>query len=178
MKEREVKAIKKIKKRLNESKMQTQESLVIEDAALEASLVTEGVVLEESLVTKGISLDASFVVKQSTSEQHNESNSSRNKCSTSANENRSYDNESSSSGDKQQMLKRYSLIRLLLTLSMPISDLHMIVTQYLSTIIFDIPNMDPDRGNEEHDYVDYEKQHGIFASLINNLQCDVENVLR
>ncbi|GJV49747.1 hypothetical protein Tco_1439959 [Tanacetum coccineum] len=42
MKEREVKAIKEIEKRLNESKMQTQESLVTEDATLEASLVTKG----------------------------------------------------------------------------------------------------------------------------------------
>nr|GEX52245.1 hypothetical protein [Tanacetum cinerariifolium] len=54
MKEREVKAIKEIEKWLNGSKMQTQESLVIEGATLEASLVTEGVALEESLVTKDV----------------------------------------------------------------------------------------------------------------------------
>ncbi|GJS92340.1 hypothetical protein Tco_0774976 [Tanacetum coccineum] len=43
-----------------------------------------------------------------------------------------------------------------------------------SDIVFDIPNMDPDRGKEEHDYVDYEQQRAFFASLINNLKCDVK----
>ncbi|GJX95617.1 hypothetical protein Tco_0351415 [Tanacetum coccineum] len=43
-----------------------------------------------------------------------------------------------------------------------------------SNIISDIPNMDPDRDKEEHDYVDYEKQRALFASLINNLKFDVE----
>ncbi|GKB97045.1 hypothetical protein Tco_0983182 [Tanacetum coccineum] len=43
-----------------------------------------------------------------------------------------------------------------------------------SNIISDIPNMDPDRDKEEHDYVNYEQQYAFFASLINNLKCDVE----
>nr|GEX53629.1 hypothetical protein [Tanacetum cinerariifolium] len=43
-----------------------------------------------------------------------------------------------------------------------------------SNIISDIPNMGLNRGKEEHDYVDYEQQHALFASLINNLKCDVE----
>nr|GEV73118.1 pyruvate, phosphate dikinase regulatory protein, chloroplastic [Tanacetum cinerariifolium] len=34
--------------------------------------------------------------------------------------------------------------------------------------------MDPDRDKEEHGYVDDEKQRAFFASLINNLKCDVE----
>ncbi|GKA88859.1 hypothetical protein Tco_0810671 [Tanacetum coccineum] len=34
--------------------------------------------------------------------------------------------------------------------------------------------MDPDRDKEEHDDVDYEQQRAFFASLINNLKCDVE----
>nr|GEV91699.1 hypothetical protein [Tanacetum cinerariifolium] len=42
MKEREVNAIKEVEKWLNECKMQTQESLVTEDATLEASLFIEG----------------------------------------------------------------------------------------------------------------------------------------
>ncbi|GJY67951.1 hypothetical protein Tco_0470933 [Tanacetum coccineum] len=43
-----------------------------------------------------------------------------------------------------------------------------------SNIISDIPNMDPDKDKEEHDDVDYEQQRAFFASLINNLKCDVE----
>ncbi|GJT62446.1 hypothetical protein Tco_1005979 [Tanacetum coccineum] len=49
-----------------------------------------------------------------------------------------------------------------------------VVNENNSNIIFDIPNMDPNRDMEEHDYVDYEKQRAFFASLINNLKCDVE----
>ncbi|GJT36922.1 hypothetical protein Tco_0936787 [Tanacetum coccineum] len=48
------------------------------------------------------------------------------------------------------------------------------VTENNSNIIYDIPNMDPDRDKEEHDDVNYEQQHAFFASLINNLKCDVE----
>ncbi|GJS42446.1 hypothetical protein Tco_0567489 [Tanacetum coccineum] len=47
------------------------------------------------------------------------------------------------------------------------------VNENNSNIISDIPNMDPDRDKEEHDYVAYE-QRAFFASLINNLKCDVE----
>ncbi|GJS33593.1 hypothetical protein Tco_0531975 [Tanacetum coccineum] len=47
------------------------------------------------------------------------------------------------------------------------------VSENNSDITFDIPNMDPDRGKEEHDDVNYE-QRAFFASLINNLKCDVE----
>ncbi|GKA21038.1 hypothetical protein Tco_0701027 [Tanacetum coccineum] len=43
-----------------------------------------------------------------------------------------------------------------------------------SNIISDIPNMDPDRDKEEHDYVNYEQQYAFFASLINNLKCEVD----
>ncbi|GJZ22649.1 hypothetical protein Tco_0559688 [Tanacetum coccineum] len=49
-----------------------------------------------------------------------------------------------------------------------------VVNKNNSNIISDIPNMDPDRNKEEHDYVDNEKQRAFFASLINNLKCDVE----
>ncbi|GJT95557.1 hypothetical protein Tco_1091075 [Tanacetum coccineum] len=49
-----------------------------------------------------------------------------------------------------------------------------VVNKNNSNIIYDIPNMDPDRNKEEHDYVDNEKQRAFFASLINNLKCDVE----
>ncbi|GKE23896.1 hypothetical protein Tco_1435408 [Tanacetum coccineum] len=81
MKERKVKEIRKIKKKLNERKMQTQENLVTEGTSLNASLVTVGIALDASLVTVGIALDASLVVKESTddtitsSEQIDESGS-------------------------------------------------------------------------------------------------------
>ncbi|GJY00882.1 hypothetical protein Tco_0359034 [Tanacetum coccineum] len=48
------------------------------------------------------------------------------------------------------------------------------VNENNSNIIYDIPNMDPDKGKEEHDDVDYEQQRAFFASLINNLKCDVK----
>ncbi|GJW90473.1 hypothetical protein Tco_0168026, partial [Tanacetum coccineum] len=49
-----------------------------------------------------------------------------------------------------------------------------VVNENNSNIVSDIPNMDLDRDNEEHDYVDYEQQRAFFASLSNNLKCDVE----
>nr|GEU98555.1 outer membrane protein porin [Tanacetum cinerariifolium] len=49
-----------------------------------------------------------------------------------------------------------------------------VVNKNNSNIIFDILNMDPNRGQEEHDDVDNEQQRALFASLINNLKCDVE----
>ncbi|GKA27222.1 hypothetical protein Tco_0713390 [Tanacetum coccineum] len=50
-----------------------------------------------------------------------------------------------------------------------------VVNENNSNIISDIPNMDPDRDKEEHDYVAYEQQCAFFASLINNFKCDIEN---
>ncbi|GKA46658.1 hypothetical protein Tco_0739541 [Tanacetum coccineum] len=48
------------------------------------------------------------------------------------------------------------------------------VNENNSNIISNIPNMDLDRDKEEHDDVAYEQQRAFFASLINNLKCDVE----
>ncbi|GJT19410.1 hypothetical protein Tco_0878116 [Tanacetum coccineum] len=48
------------------------------------------------------------------------------------------------------------------------------VNENNNNIIFDIPNMDPDRDKEEHDDVDYVQQCVFFASLISNLKCDVD----
>nr|GEW28947.1 hypothetical protein [Tanacetum cinerariifolium] len=48
------------------------------------------------------------------------------------------------------------------------------VSENNSDITSVILNMDPDRGKEEHDDVNYEKQCAFFAFLINNLKCDVE----
>ncbi|GKB76180.1 hypothetical protein Tco_0943075 [Tanacetum coccineum] len=48
------------------------------------------------------------------------------------------------------------------------------VNENKSDIISNIPDMDPNRDKEEHDYVDYEQQRALFDSFINNLKCDVE----
>ncbi|GKF65660.1 hypothetical protein Tco_0192177, partial [Tanacetum coccineum] len=40
-----------------------------------------------------------------------------------------------------------------------------VVNENNSNIIFDIPNMDPDRGKEEHHDVYYEQQRALFAFL-------------
>ncbi|GJZ46706.1 hypothetical protein Tco_0594302 [Tanacetum coccineum] len=146
MKEREVKAIKEIEKRLNESKMQTQESLVIEGATLEASLVTEGVALEESLVTKG-------------------------------NENISYDNESSSLGndvDVEKILVGTVASDIKIADISPSYDSDTVPKVHHDTFQIVFANEIQNRYKEEHDYVDYEQKHAFFASLINNLKCDVE----
>ncbi|GJW66820.1 hypothetical protein Tco_0121244 [Tanacetum coccineum] len=179
MKEREVQAIKEIEKRLKEREIQQQESLstngialdaslVTDGTTLDASLVTEGATLEASLVIEGMVLDASLVDKQSTvdsstsSEHHNESNSS-------GNENKSYDNESSSSGNDADVDIGPSYD------SDIVSEVHhdmfenmfahgiqnheqpefipdtYVVNETNSSIISNIPYMDPDRVKEEHD---------------------------
>ncbi|GJU45389.1 hypothetical protein Tco_1202655 [Tanacetum coccineum] len=55
-----------------------------------------------------------------------------------------------------------------------IPDTYM-VNENNSNIIYDIPNMDPVRDKEEHDYVDDEQQRAFFDSLVINLKCEVEN---
>nr|GEY12273.1 reverse transcriptase zinc-binding domain-containing protein [Tanacetum cinerariifolium] len=50
-----------------------------------------------------------------------------------------------------------------------------VVNENNSNIISDIPNLDPDKGKEEHDGVDNEQERALFSSLVNNLKCEVEN---
>ncbi|GKA78502.1 hypothetical protein Tco_0785039 [Tanacetum coccineum] len=203
MKEREVKAIKEIEKWLKEREIQHQESLSTNCTSLDASLVNEGITLDASLVAKQSTVDSTTLL-----EQQNESNSSRNEWSKSGNKNRSFDNESSSSGynaiDVENILVdtvaydiEYVDIRPsydsdivfevhhdtfenvfaneIQSHKQPgfISDTY-VVNENNSDNISNIPDMDPNRDKEEHDYVDYEQQHALFASLINNLNCDVE----
>ncbi|GJW85945.1 hypothetical protein Tco_0159090 [Tanacetum coccineum] len=156
-------------------------SLVTKGAVMEACLVTEGAALEACLVNEGKAVNdntgvtessgtesenSSSTIPFSRSEDENrssdkDSSSSRNECSRSGNENRSSDHESTSLGNDADADIGPSYD----------SD---IVTENNSNIISDIPNMDPDRNKEEHDDVDYEQQRAFFASLINNLKCDVE----
>ncbi|GJT86272.1 hypothetical protein Tco_1067989 [Tanacetum coccineum] len=163
-------------------------------SSLNASSVTKGASLEANLFTEGITLDASLVGKQSivdsrtSSEQQLESNSSKNECNRLRNENKSSDNERNSAANDVDVDIRPSYD------SDTVSEVHhdmfenvfthriqnheqpksipntYVVNENNSNIIFDIPNMDPDRGKEDHDAVDYEQQRDLFASLINNLK--------
>ncbi|GJV87828.1 hypothetical protein Tco_1531766 [Tanacetum coccineum] len=162
---------------------------------LEACLVTEGPALEACLVTKGIKVDESLVAKQSTYDSVT-SSKQLDECSISGNENRSFDQESSSSeidADADIRLSYDSDIVFKVHHDMfenvfaygiqnhkqpeSIPDTY-VVNENNSNIISDIPHMDPDRGKEEHDDVDYEQQRALLASLINTLKCDVEKCNR
>ncbi|GJU13440.1 hypothetical protein Tco_1135836 [Tanacetum coccineum] len=50
-----------------------------------------------------------------------------------------------------------------------------VVNENNSNIIYDIPNIDHDIGTKEHDNVDNEQECALFASLVNNLKCELEN---
>ncbi|GJZ79227.1 hypothetical protein Tco_0644064, partial [Tanacetum coccineum] len=160
-------------------------------ATLEASLVTKSVALDDQLVAQQCTVDSTTLL-----EHDNECNSLKNDCSRSGNENRSLDNESSSSrndadadigptydSDTMSQLNHdmfenmfpYGIQNHEQPESIP--DTYR-VNKNNSNIISNIPNMDQDRRKDEHDVVDYEQQRAFFASLINNLKCDAENVTR
>ncbi|GJX26131.1 hypothetical protein Tco_0232427 [Tanacetum coccineum] len=63
VKESEVQSIKEIAKRLKESEIQQQESLVNEGTIMEACLSTDGTVMKACLVTEGASLEACLANK-------------------------------------------------------------------------------------------------------------------
>ncbi|GJZ16170.1 hypothetical protein Tco_0551847 [Tanacetum coccineum] len=178
--------------------------LVTEGAALEACLVNEGIAVNDNTgVTKSSrteSENSSLATPFSISEDENissdkDSNSSMNKCSRSGNENKSCNHEGTSSridadvdigplydsdtmpevpysnNDTFENVFTHGIQSHEQLESIP--DTYE-VNENNSNIIFDIPNIDPDRDKEEHDDVDYEQQRAFFASLINNLKCDVE----
>ncbi|GKA26679.1 hypothetical protein Tco_0712788 [Tanacetum coccineum] len=156
MKEKEVQAIKEIEKRLQESEMQKQ----------------------ESLVSKG----------ESSSSQH-ESNSSRNEIKSSDNEiscsdgndadadiGHPYDSDTvtevpHSNNDTFENVFAHGIQNHDQPESIPDTYL---VNENNSNIMSNIPNMDPNRDKEDQHDVDYEQQRTFFASLINNIKCDVE----
>ncbi|GJT69487.1 hypothetical protein Tco_1028773 [Tanacetum coccineum] len=141
MKEREVKAIKEIKKWLNESKMQTQEGMVNEDS--EITWVNE-IVSEVENDTVRPSYD-----KDTLTEVHHSNN------------------------DTCENVFAHGIQNHEQPESIP--DTYVVKKENNSNIISDIPNMDPDRDREDHDYVDAEQQRALFASLFNNLKYEVEN---
>ncbi|GJR20890.1 hypothetical protein Tco_0969417 [Tanacetum coccineum] len=181
--------------------------LSINDTVIEACLITEGAVIEAYLLTKGATLEACLVNKgitlnDNTGVMESSGTASENSCketpfSISEDENRKSDKESSNSegndanadigpsynSDTVSEVAHDMLENMfaheIQSHEQPesISDTYE-VNKNNSNIISDIPNMDFDRNKEEHDYVDYEQQRVFFASLINNLKCDVENVMR
>ncbi|GJW45574.1 hypothetical protein Tco_0077220 [Tanacetum coccineum] len=188
----DVQEIKEIEKWLKESELQQQESLITKGAAIKACLVTEGAVLEACLVNEGITLNDNMGVTESSGTELANS-SSETLFRSSADENKSPNKESSSSegndadanigssNDSNTVLGVYhDLFKNMFAHGIqnhkqPESILDTYgVNDNNSNIISDKPNMDPDRNKEEHDYVECEQHRAFFASLINNLKCDVE----
>ncbi|GKA27018.1 hypothetical protein Tco_0713186, partial [Tanacetum coccineum] len=151
MKEKEVQAIKEIERRLQES------------ATLEACLVNKGIAVNDNM---GV-MESSGI--------KSENSSSETSFSRSVDENRSFDIESSSSegnhadvdigssNDSDSVLRVYhDLFKNMFAHGIQnhkqlesIPDTY-VVNENNRNIISDIPNMDPDRNKEEHNYVDYE----------------------
>nr|GEV14881.1 hypothetical protein [Tanacetum cinerariifolium] len=131
MKEREVKAIKEIEKRLSEQKMQTQERLATEGASLGASLVIEG---------NDANAEKILVETIASGIKH-------------ADIRLSYDSDTVSEVHHDTFKNMFS--QRIQNHEQPesIPDTYM-VNKNNSDIIFDIPNMDPVRDKEEHDSVD------------------------
>ncbi|GJX20707.1 hypothetical protein Tco_0223384 [Tanacetum coccineum] len=178
--------------------------LITKGETLEACLVNEGIAVNDNTgVTESSqteSENSSSATPFSKLEDENrssdkDSSSLMNECSRPGNENRSFDHESTSSGNDADADTGPSFDSDTVT-EVPhssndtfenmfahgiqshkqpesISDTYE-VNENTNNIISDIPNMDPDRNKEEHDDVDYEHQRAFFASLINNLKCDVE----
>ncbi|GJV96483.1 hypothetical protein Tco_1548060 [Tanacetum coccineum] len=132
--------------------------------ALDASLVTEGTTLDASLVTVGIAMGASLVDTQSTVDSNDDIRPS-------------YDSDTVS--ELHHDIFENMFVHKIQNHEQPesIPDTY-VVNENNRSIISDIPNMDPGRDKEEHDYVDHEQHRAFFASLVNNLKCDVENVIR
>ncbi|GJV70938.1 hypothetical protein Tco_1490933 [Tanacetum coccineum] len=170
-----------------------QESLITESAAIEACLVTKGATLEACLVNEGIALNDNTGVMESSGTESANSSSSETRFRSSADENKSSNKESSSSegndadadigssNDSNTLLGVYHDLFINMFAHGIQNHKHpkfipdtYVVNKNNSNIISHIPNMDSDRNKEEHDYVEYEQQRAFFASLINNLKCDVE----
>nr|GEY05068.1 hypothetical protein [Tanacetum cinerariifolium] len=153
MKEIEVMAIKEIENPLNERKMRTQDGMINKDMKM---------LTQEGLVNKGITLDASLASKESiddnptSTEQQDESSSS------------GYDAEAKKGRVDKAVLDVENVV------VGPSFDRDTL-TENNSNIISAIPDMDLNRGKEERDDVDNEKERVVFSSLVNNLKCEVEN---
>ncbi|GJW36663.1 hypothetical protein Tco_0059583 [Tanacetum coccineum] len=166
--------------------------------ALDASLVTEGITLDVGLVAKQSTVDSSTSSEQldESSNLGNENKSSDNESNSSGNDldaekilidttasdienadiGPSYDSDTISevNHDMFENVFAHGIQNHEQPESIP--DTY-VVNENNSHINSYIPNMDPDKENEEHDDVNYEQQHAFFISLINNFKCDVKNVI-
>ncbi|GJX70687.1 hypothetical protein Tco_0307858 [Tanacetum coccineum] len=172
MKEREVHAIKEIEKWLNESKMQNQEGMVNEGVALDVGLDSKvstydntstkqydgsnssgyDAYAERALVDKVVSDIENAAVRPS------------------------YDNDTlnkvhHSNNDTFENVFAHEIQNHEQPESIP--DAY-VVNKNNSNVIYNKPNMDPDRDKEEHDVAN-EQEHALFVSLVNNLNCEVKN---
>nr|GFB42970.1 hypothetical protein [Tanacetum cinerariifolium] len=182
----------------------TKARFVTKGAALEACLVNEGITLNDNMgVTKrnGTESESSSLVtsfsrsKDENKSSNKDSSSSMNECIKLGNENESSDHESTSLGndanadvgpsydndtvtkvphssnDTFKNMFAHGIQSHEQTESIP--DIYE-VNETNCNIIFDIPNMDPDKDKEKHDNVAHDQQSAFIASLIYNLKCDVE----
>ncbi|GKB20721.1 hypothetical protein Tco_0854644 [Tanacetum coccineum] len=168
MKEKEVKAIKEIENPLNERKMQTQDGMINMDMKI---------LTQEGLVNEGIALDASLVSKESIddnptlTEQQDESNSL------------GYDVDA----EKERVDKAVLDVENVVVGSSfdrdTLTEVHHSNNDTLEYVLaHGIQNHEQPESisdtyvvsEEEHDDVDNEQERVIFASLVNNLKCEVE----
>ncbi|GKA59786.1 hypothetical protein Tco_0759099 [Tanacetum coccineum] len=167
-----VHAIKEIEKGLNESKMQTKEGMVNEGIALDDGLDSEestydntSTKYQDGSSSSGYDADAERAwVDKVVSNVENAAIEP------------SYDNDTltevhHSNNDTFENMFAHGILNHQQPESIPNTY---VVTENNSNIISDIPNMDPDRGKEEHDDVNNEQQRALFAFLVNNLRCEVE----
>ncbi|GJS07645.1 hypothetical protein Tco_0364441 [Tanacetum coccineum] len=195
IKESEVQAIKEIKNQLKEKEIQQQESLVIEGTTLEACLVNECLELNDNTgVTEGSGTESENSSSETPfSSSGNENRSSDYESNSLGNDadakmmlvdttasaiktddiRTSYDSDTVSEVHPNMFENVFA--HGIQNYEQPTSSPNTyVVNENNSDITYDIPNMDLDRGKEEHDDVNYEHKHAFFASLINNLKCDVE----
>ncbi|GJT13586.1 hypothetical protein Tco_0860628 [Tanacetum coccineum] len=141
--------------------------LQMKESEVQANLSTDGTALDDSSVTEGIALDARNEYRSS----NDESSSARND----ANADIGHSHNSNTTSEVHHDLFKNMSVHGIQNHEQPesIPDTYL-VNKNNSNVIFDITNMEPDRGKEEHDSVDNEQQRALFASWINNLKCDVK----
>ncbi|GJU88657.1 hypothetical protein Tco_1301080 [Tanacetum coccineum] len=145
--------------------------------------ITNGTTLDPSLVTEGIALDASLIAKESivdsntSSKQLDESSCSGNDAdaetiladsdaSDTVDIRPSYDSDTTSEVH-HDTFENVLQIRHKVMNNLTLFPTH-VVNDNNSDIISHIPDMDPNKDNEGHDYVGNEKRHVLCASFVNH----------
>ncbi|GJW19455.1 hypothetical protein Tco_0026891 [Tanacetum coccineum] len=182
VKVKEFQAIEEIEKWPQESKMQKQEILVTEGAIMEACLVNEDESSSsETIFSRSENENISFDYESNSS--GNDADAKKLLVYITASEIENADIRPSYDSDTVYEVSHDMFEKMFENMMVHGIQNHVqaesipdtyVVNENNSNIISDIPNMDPDREKEEYDYVDYEQQRAFYASLINNLKCDVE----